>query len=199
MFRGSPNGLLRFRSHPARSEVHRSGESNIVLGHGFHLYLNGSKGSAKYAEGPNIPNGGLWVANTPRDVEGIAVFWQKENWDVGVINKRVGKMYNDNGAITYLIDGQKLPYPADQAISINPFDLTNVFVNYTIKNASCLRGTKIQFAVNNLMNSHNLVGITPATAATTTALFVPNGNDQLNLLPGRSFSITLTGGYAPRR
>jgi hypothetical protein len=25
MFRGSPNGLLRFRSHPARSEVHRSG------------------------------------------------------------------------------------------------------------------------------------------------------------------------------
>jgi hypothetical protein len=27
MFRGSPNGLLRFRSHPARSEVHRSGAS----------------------------------------------------------------------------------------------------------------------------------------------------------------------------
>src|ERR1022692_1175551 len=28
MFRGSPNGLPRFRSHPARSEVHRTGYSN---------------------------------------------------------------------------------------------------------------------------------------------------------------------------
>src|ERR1035438_9240832 len=27
MFRGSPNGLPRFRSHPARSEVHRTGYS----------------------------------------------------------------------------------------------------------------------------------------------------------------------------
>ena len=136
------------------------------------LYLNGSKGSAKYAEGPNFPNGGLWVANTPRDIEGIAVFWQQRNWDVGVINKRVGKMYNDNGTLTYLINGQKLPYPVDQAISIDPFDLTNVFVNYTIKNTSYLRGTKIQFAVNNLFNSHNVVGVTPAMRPPRTVPFV---------------------------
>ena len=45
------------------------GESNIALGHGLSLYLNGSAGSAKYATGPNYPNGGLWVANTPRDTE----------------------------------------------------------------------------------------------------------------------------------
>jgi iron complex outermembrane receptor protein len=118
---------------------------------------------------------------------------------VGLINKRVGRMYNDNGSITYLINGQKFPFPADQALSIDPFDLTNVFVNYTIRSASRLRGTKIQFAVNNLANSHNIVGVTPFTAATTTALYVPNGADQINLLPGRSFSITVTGGYAPRR
>ena len=174
-------------------------ESNIVLGHGFNLYLNGSKGSAKYAEGPNLPNGGLWVANTPRDIEGIAVFWQKKSWDVGVINKRVGKMYNDNGTLAYLIDGQKLPFPVDQAISLNPFDLTNVFINYTIKNASRFRGTKIQFGVDNLMNSHNVVGITPANAATSTVAYAPSGADLLNLLPGRSISITVTGGYAPKR
>jgi iron complex outermembrane receptor protein len=174
-------------------------ESNIVIGHGFSLYLNGSLNSAKYEEGKNLPNGGLWVASTPRDVEGIAILWQHGSWDVGLINKRVGKMYNDNGSIKYLINGQKLPFPADEAISINPFDLTNAFVNYTIKSASPLRGTKVQFAVNNLANSHNVVGITPFTAATTTALYVPNGGDQINLLPGRSFSITVTGGYAPRR
>jgi len=174
-------------------------ESNIVIGHGLSLYLNGSKGSAKYAEGPNLPNGGLWVADTPRDVEAIALLWQHNSWDVGITNHRVGRMYNDNGTITYVIYGQKLPFPADQAISINPFDLTNVFVNYTIKNASRLRGTKIQFAVNNLANSHNVVGIVPFTAATPTALYVPNGGDQMNLLPGRSFTITVTGGYAPKR
>jgi iron complex outermembrane recepter protein len=174
-------------------------ESNIVIGHGFSLYLNGSKGSAKYAEGPGFPNGGLWVANTPRDIEGIALFWQRKSWDVGLINKRVGKMYNDNGTLNYLINGQKLPYPVDQAVSINPFDLTNVFVNYTVKNASLFRGTRIQFAVNNLFNSHNIVGVTPAVAATSAAAYVSNPGDLLNLLPGRSIAITITGGYAPRR
>jgi iron complex outermembrane receptor protein len=174
-------------------------ESNIVIGHGLSLYLNGSKGRAKYAEGLNLPNGGLWVADTPRDVESIMLLYQHQNWDFGLVNKRVGEMYNDNGTITYLIDGQKLPFPADQAIRLDPFDITNVFVNYTIKNASRFRGTKIQFAANNLANSHNVVGITPATAATPMALYVPNGGDQLNLLPGRSLTITITGGWAPRR
>ena len=174
-------------------------ESNIVIGHGLSLYLNGSKGSAKYAEGPNLPNGGLWVADTPRDVEAISLMWQHGSWDVALINKRVGRMYNDNGTLTYLIGGQKLPFPEDQAIAINPFDLTNVFVNYTIKNTSRLRGTKVQLAFNNLFNSHNIVGVTPATAATATAPYVQSPGDLLNLLPGRSISITITGGYAPKR
>jgi hypothetical protein len=39
--------------------------------------------------------------------------------------------------------------------------MTNVFVNYTIKNSSRLRGSKIQLAINNLANHHSLVGVTP--------------------------------------
>jgi iron complex outermembrane receptor protein len=174
-------------------------ESNVVLGHGFHLYLNGSKGSAKYAEGPSYPNGGLWVADTPRDIETISAFWQRRNWDVGLINKRVGEMYNDNKTLNYLINGQSLPFPVDQAVRIDPFDLTNFFINYTVKNTSFLRGTKIQFAVNNLFNSHNVVGVTPGTKPTFAVPYVESPSDQMNLLPGRSFSITITGGYAPRR
>ena len=72
-------------------------------------------------------------------------------------------------------------------------------MNYTIKNSSRLRGTKIQLAVNNLANSHNIVGVTPAVAATATTPYVPNAGDLLNLLPGRSITITITGGYAPKR
>jgi iron complex outermembrane recepter protein len=174
-------------------------ESNVVLGHGFSVYGNISFNSAKYAGGPNYPNGGEWVANSPKNIEAISVLWQHQSWDVGVIEKRVGEYYNDNGSFAYVINGIKVPYPIDQAVTINPFDLTNVFVNYTIKSASRFRGTKVMFAVNNLANHHNVVGVTPFTAGTPTAPFVQNPLDQLNLLPGRSLTISITGGWAPRR
>jgi iron complex outermembrane receptor protein len=170
-----------------------------VLGYGLSLYGNLSFGSAKYQTGANYPNGGRWVANTPTNIEGLSLLWQHRNWDVGLIYKRVGRYFNDNGSLNYKINGITIPYPVDEAITISPFNLTNVFVNYTIKNASRFRGTKIQLAVNNLADSHNIVGVTPAIAATATAPFVQNPGDQLNLLPGRSITITVTGGWAPRR
>ena len=108
-------------------------------------------------------------------------------------------MYNDNGSLTYNFSGIKIPYPVDQAITINPFTLVNVNINYTVKNQSWMRGSKIGLAVNNLADSHNIVGVTPFTAATATAAYVPNTLDQLNLLPGRSVMVTLTAGWAPRR
>ena len=86
-----------------------------------------------------------------------------------------------------------------RAISINQFDITDVFVNYTVKNASWLRESKIGLAVNNLLNSHNIVGITPFTAATATVPFAPNALDQINLPPGRRVMVSLTVGYAPKR
>ncbi len=173
-------------------------EGNIALGHGFSFYGNVSVGSAKYQSGQNYPNGGQWVANTPSNIEGFSFLWQHRNWDIGLTYKRVGQYYNDNGTLTYTINGVKVPYPVDEAIKISPFQLTNVFVNYTIKNSSRLRGTKFQLAVNNLANSHNIAGVTPAIAATATAPYVPNSGDLLNLLPGRSITLTITGGYAPR-
>jgi iron complex outermembrane recepter protein len=174
-------------------------EGNYAFGHGFSLYGNFTAGSAKYQSGANYPNGGLWVANTPSNVEGISALWQHRNYDMGLTWKRVGQYYQDNGSLNYKINGLSIPYPVDQAYTIQPWNLVNVFLNYTIKNSSNFRGTKIQLAVNNLANSHSLVGITPGTAATLAAPFVASPGDQLNLLPGRSISLTITGGYAPRR
>jgi len=175
------------------------GESSVALGHGFSIYGNLSFGSAKYQEGTNIPNGGLWVANTPKNVETVSLLWQHRSWDAGFIEKRVGTYYNDNGTLNYFINGVKIPYPVDQVITISPFDIENVFINYTIKNSSVFRGTKVQFAVNNLANHHSLVGVTPANAATAAVPYAPSLGDQLNLLAGRSFTITVTGGWAPKR
>jgi iron complex outermembrane receptor protein len=173
-------------------------ESNIIIGGGFSLYVNGSMGSAKYQGGP-YPNGGLWVADTPKNVETVSLLWRHKDWDLGFVDKRVGTLYNDNTTLKYLIDGVMIPYPVDQAITINPFNLVNVFANYQIKGASWLRGSKIGLAVNNLANSHNLVGVTPAIAPTAAVPYVQNAGDLLNLLPGRSVMVTLTAGYAPRR
>jgi iron complex outermembrane receptor protein len=174
-------------------------ESNIILGWGVSLYMNGTLGSAKYQEGANIPNGGLWVADTPKNVESLAVLWRHKNFDVGLVEKRVGTLYNDNGSFTYLIQGLKIPYPVDQVITINPFNVVNLFVNYTVKNQSFLRGSKIGLAVNNLADSHNIVGVTPFTAATAAVPYAQNPNDLLNLLPGRSVLVTFTAGWAPKR
>jgi iron complex outermembrane receptor protein len=174
-------------------------ESHFILGKGFSVYLNGTMGSAKYAEGASYPNGGLWVQDTPKNVETAAFFWQHANCDLGLVDKRVGTLYNDNGSITYKINGVPLSYPANQAVTINPFNVLNAFANYTIKNGSFFRGSKIGLAIDNLANSHNIVGVMPATAAVPGALYVQSPNDLLNILPGRSIMVTFTAGWAPRR
>jgi iron complex outermembrane receptor protein len=161
-------------------------EGNYAIGYGFSIYGNVSFGQAKYKSIPSYTDGGRWVANTPDNIEGISALYQHRNYDMGLTYKRVGQYYNDNGSI-------------NQAITIQPWELVNLFFNYTIKNQSKFRGTKIQLAINNLANSHAITGITPAVAGTLAVPFTANGGDQLNLLPGRSFSITITGGYAPRR
>jgi iron complex outermembrane receptor protein len=155
-------------------------ESNVVIARGVSVYLNGTFGKATYGQT------GLWVANTPKDTETVGITWQQKNWDVGFFNKRVGSMYNDNGSV-------------NQAVAINPFSVANLSVNYTIKNNSFLRGSKLGFSVSNLFDNHNIVGIVPGTAATASVPFVAGPNDQLTLLPGRAIMGTLTVGYAPKR
>lgn len=174
-------------------------EANVQIGWGFSAYGNFSAGHAKYQTGRNYPNGGLWVANAPTDVEGLSVMWRRKNFDIGLTEKRVGRMFNDNGSLTYTINGAKIPYPVDQAVKIDAFNLVNFFANYTIKNQSFLRGSKLGLAINNLADNHAIVGITPAIAATPTVAYTPSSGDLLNLLPGRSVMGTLTFGWAPRR
>jgi iron complex outermembrane receptor protein len=174
-------------------------ESNVILGWGFNIYGNISAGVAKYNEGPNFPNGGKWVANAPNNVEGVSVLWRHKNFDLGLTDKRVGVTYNDNGNLTYLINGVNIPYPVNEAIKLDPFNIANVFVNYTIKNQSFLRGSRIGVAVNNIADNHALIGITPAVAATLTTPYTQSSGDLLNLVPGRSVMVTMTVGWGPRR
>src|ERR1017187_6688892 len=157
-------------------------ESNIMIGHGLSVYVNGTMGSAKYQEGKTYSNGGLWIASTPKNTEAIGLTYQLKNWDLGIFNKRVGPMYNDNVTI-------------NQAVAIDPFNVTNLFMNYTFRGDTYLRGTKVRFGINNLFDQHNIVGVVPASPKSN----APAPGDILTLLPARSVSLTMTFGYAPVR
>ncbi len=151
-------------------------EGNVVIGHGFNLYLNGTLLSSKY----NSSN--LWVANAPHDTETVGLTYLHKNWDIGFFNKRIGQIWQDNGSI-------------NQAVAIDPFNITNLFFNYTMKEASHWRGTKFRVGVTNLFDKHNIIGVTPASTASN----LPQPGDTLSLMAGRSVSMSVTFGYAPKR
>jgi iron complex outermembrane receptor protein len=150
-------------------------ESTILVGGGLAVYLNATSGTAKYNDT------GLWAQNAPKDTETIGVTYNMGSWNLGLFNKRVGEMWQDNGA-------------AHQAVAIDPFNITNLFVNYQLKGGSELQNTRIRFAVNNLTDSHAITGITPASVNSN----APAAGDILTLMSGRSVSVSVTIGYSPR-
>jgi iron complex outermembrane recepter protein len=150
-------------------------ESTIFLGSGLSAYLNGTVNNAKYIAS------GLWVANAPRNTGTVGFSYQRRNWDLGFFNKRIGSMWNDNGSI-------------NQAVKIDPFNITNLYLNYTIKGQSEFNQTKIRLTINNLFDQHNIVAVKPASTASN----APAPLDQITMLAARSVSLSLTFGFSPK-
>jgi iron complex outermembrane receptor protein len=151
-------------------------ESTILVGGGLAVYLNATRGSARYTDSD------LWVQNAPRDTETIGLTYNLGSWNVGLFSKRVGQMYNDNGSL-------------HQAIPIDPFDITNLFFNYTVRGSSRLSQSRIRLAVNNLTDSHAITAVSAASAKSNAA----NPADILTLMAGRSVSMSFTVGVKAGR
>ncbi len=166
------------------------GETNFYISHGFSLYANGTAGTAKYAtqtlNGATLGNYGEWVANAPANTEAIGLTYQRKFVDAGFFHKRVGPMWND-GTNT---SGATL----NQVIPIDPFNMDDVYVNYTVRNGGQFDGTKFRFTANNLLDTRNIIGVSQAA---TVQAYTPGTNDFLTLTPGRSFSFTVTFGFRP--
>ena len=148
-------------------------ESTVLLGGGLAVYLNATKGSAKYDATD------LWAQNAPSDTETIGLTFNRASWNLGVFSKRVGQMFNDNGA-------------THEAVTIDPFNLTNLFLNYTVGGSSMLAHSKLRLAVNNLTGQHAITAVKPASTSTS----VPSANDVLTMMAGRSVSMSLTVGLS---
>ena len=192
-------------------------ESNIYIGLGLSAYLNASVGRSDYVGSLSVncaPAGctappitvqapsGLWLANTPSDVETEGVTYQHKGWDLALFNKRVGTLYQDNGAYH------------NQA-AINPFTLTNAFLNYTVHNGGHFDQTKIRLSFNNLFNEHSITGDTITGTALTQSISANGttytdpfntsgptpiaGGDNISVLPGRSVMLSVTFGLSPQR
>ena len=212
-----PSGEPVYFLQPSSITKGFEAESNIYIGHGLSAYLNASVGRATYVGtlGVNCaPTGctgapitvtapsGLWVANTPSDVETEAVTYQRKGWDVGLFNKRVGSFYEDNGQYH------------NQA-TINPFSLTNVFFNYTLRTGGRFDQTKLRLTLNNIFNEHSITGDTitgtaltqsiSANGTTYTDPFTTSGptpiagGDNISVLPARSIMLSVTFGLSPKR
>jgi iron complex outermembrane receptor protein len=141
---------------------------------------------------------------TPSDTETEGLTYQHKAFDFGIFNKRVGTFFIDNGAF-------------HNQDTIDPFSLTNLFFNYTIRTGGKFDQTKVQLSFNNLFNSHSITGdaITgTANVATLTqtvnnvtytysdpfATLGPtpiNGQDNISILPGRSIMLSVIFGFGP--
>ena len=150
-------------------------ESTILLARGLSVYLNGTIGRARFTDT------GLMAQNAPTNTETIGVNYAFGSWNASFYGKRIAGIFNDNGS-------------THEAVVIDPFSITNLYINYTIKGSSILSQTKIRFTVNNLQDSHAITAVSPA--ATTTS--VPAPGDVLTLMAARSVSLTFTVGLSSR-
>lgn len=193
-------------------------ETNFTVVRGLSVYLNANATTAFYSGKLNANTSstaltapvlvkaptGLWVAQTPTDTELQGLTYQSKSFDVGFFNKRVGEQRVDNGQY----HNQSL---------ISPFSASNAYFNYTIRNHSIFDQTKIQLSGNNLLDSHNLTSLTLTGSAptqtiagtvcgtaactdpfTTTAATAPAAGDNVGFLAGRSFTVSVTFGFAPK-
>ncbi len=183
------------------------GEANVYVGHGLSFYGNGSVGQNKYVAGDGglLSTVGSWVANTPSDTESIGVTYQQKYFDIGFFDKRIGPQWLDNNdgctPIATCMTSAAFEGAVDhQQIAVAPFSLTSFYFNYTIRKGSHLDQTALRFGMNNLQNSHNIVGVTAFTSSNLAngMAYVLSQADQVTTLPGRSYTLTLTFGYEPK-
>ena len=125
-------------------------------------------------------------------------------------NKRVGQFYQD-------VSGYH-----NEVVVNRRSDITNAYINYTIRSGSHFDQTKIRLSVNNLFDLHEATGITSAGSITgpnftaTSAAGTPNltynnsltptvataplnGADNVSIFAGRSIVLSVVFGWSPKR
>ena len=162
-------------------------EANVNVTRGLNFYVNTTVGRATFVT-PGLPSTGLWVANTPSNTQAFGGTYRIRDFGIGFFHKRVGHMWNDNTAT----NGAAL----NQVIPISPFNVTNLFFNFTLRKLERFDQTRFRLSVNNLFNHHDITSLTQVVKG---PVFTPGPGDTLGLLPGRSVTLTITFGVAQKQ
>ena len=193
---GPDAGFTFYYQNPASNTVGVEAEGNIAVTRSLSLFLNGTYGQAKYESTSGTAATGTtpaiaaspetWVANTPNYTATQGLTYRDKRFDVGIFNKNVGDRWADDGAY-------------HQTVPLNPFMMTNVFVNYTVRSGSMFDQSRIKLSVNNLLDNHDQVSISPGTSVSgSNVLYTPDPSDTIQLLPGRSIMISFQMGFSPK-
>lgn len=177
-------------------------EGNLYLYKGLSLYANGTAGTTRYVShtinGVINPNYDKWVASTPGNTEGFGLTYQQKYLDFGIFNKRVGSMWNDGtSGSSLVVGGTKFNgITLNQYAPIDPFNLTNLFFNFTMRKGSFFDQSKLRLSFNNLFDTRGTTSLTPGVKANT---YTPDPTDTLGLLAGRSVTVSFVIGLSPHR
>ncbi len=194
---GPDSGFTYYYATPPSNTNGVEAEGNLYIARGISFFMNGTFGEAKYeassgtaatATSPAVgPSPAAWVANAPHDTESLGLTYQRNSWDLGMFSKRVGTRWNDDGAY-------------HQVVPLDPFWMSNLFINYTIRSESHFDQSKIKLSFNNLLDSHDVVTIGPANSVSNSLVqYTPSPLDTLQLLPGRSVMATFQLGFSPKK
>ncbi len=195
-------------------------EANATFGHGLGVYFNGSYDHAVYSGTLNVncnsgasctsstpqltvaAPSGLWVQQTPSNIETVGGTYQHHGWDAAFFYKSIGQQYIDNGAY-------------HNQFTVPRFNMANAFLNYTLRTGGRFDQTKFRLSLNNIFNSSSVTGISlvgspltqniTANGTTYTDPFntsgpTPiNGQDNVSILAGRTIMLSVTFGLSPKR
>lgn len=212
---GDPDyGFTYYYSNPDSNTNGFEAEGNYAITNHLSFNANGTFGIAKYVAAPastvtfqgvttSIPaTPESWVALAPHDTESMGTTYHDHGIDFGIFGKRVGSRWNDIGN-----DHQTVP--------LDPFWMSNVFINYSIKGDSLFAGSKIKLSINNIFDDHSIVLISAANDGTTLAapytvnnnlivsqdnqLYSPSWADGIEKQAGRAVMISFQIGLTPHR
>jgi iron complex outermembrane receptor protein len=209
---GANQGFTYYYANPDSNTNGFEAEGNYALTHSLSFNANGTFGIAKYeaaaakaatATAPaTAATPVAWVASAPHDTESLGMTYTEKGLDFGIFGKRVGTRWADISNY-------------HQTVAEDPFWMSNVFVNYSVRGDSMFAGSKIKLSINNIFDDHSIVSIGAANDGTTLTSpyttnkalevtqslrsYTPSWNDTLQKQAGRSVMISFQFGLSPKK
>jgi iron complex outermembrane receptor protein len=206
----SDAGFTYYYANPNSNTNGFEAEGNYAFSRSLSFNANGTFGIAKYeaaAAQPAVADSTgtvitpavaatpeAWVAYTPHDTESMGLTYQERGFDFGMFGKRIGSRWGDISSY-------------HQVVPMDPFWMSNLFLNYNVHSHSIFDGSKIKLSINNVFDSHDIVNIGAANDGTTLStpytssasntvtqslqLYTPSWADTLQKQAGRAIMLSV--------